>query len=143
VRFEFEVEIERPVSEVFAYVTDVANLPEWQRATSSAAWEDGDRPRTGARIRQQTAFLGRSLDIVVEVTAYEPERRFDLRTLEGPISFTVRHSFQPANSGTRIHFVGEGEPGGFFRLARSMVARQAERESRADFARLKEILESG
>jgi uncharacterized protein YndB with AHSA1/START domain len=142
VRFEFEVEIERSVSDVFAYVTDVANLPEWQRATSSAAWEDGDGPRTGARIRQQTTFLGRTMNIVLEVTAYEPERRFDLRTLEGPISFTVRHSLRPSNGGTTIHFVGEGEPGGFFRLARSMVAKQAERDSRADFARLTEILEA-
>ena len=141
-RFEFEVAVERPVSEVFAYVTDVANLPAWQRATTSASWEDGDGPRAGARIRQQTTFLGRTMNILLEVTGYEPDRRFDLRTLEGPISFTIRHAFRSTNGGTTIHFAGEGEPGGFFRLARSMVARQAERESRADFARLKEILET-
>jgi uncharacterized protein YndB with AHSA1/START domain len=142
VRFEFEVEIERPVRDVFAYVTDVGNLPEWQRATSEAAWEGGEGPGAGARVRQKTRFLGRTLEVELEVTAYEPDRRFDLRTLSGPISFTVQHAFQPSNGGTRIQFVGEGEPGGFFRLAESVVARRAERESRADFERLKAVLES-
>jgi uncharacterized membrane protein len=143
VRFEFEVEIQRPVHDVFAYVTDVGNLPEWQRATSEAAWEGGEGPGTGARVRHKTTFLGRTVDMELEVTAYEPDRRFDLRTLKGSISFTVRHSFQPSNGGTKIHFVGEGEPGGLFRLAGSAVARRAERESRADFERLKTVLESG
>jgi uncharacterized protein YndB with AHSA1/START domain len=142
VRFEFEVEIERPVRDVFAYVTDVGNLPKWQRATSEAAWVGGEPPGTGARIRQKTRFLGRTMDIELEVTAYETERRFDLRTLKGPISFTVRHSFQPSDGGTKIQFVGEGEAGGFFRLAEAVVAKQAERESRADFDRLKAVLES-
>ncbi len=141
-RFEFEVEIERPVHDVFAYVTDVGNLPEWQRATSEAAWEGGDGPSVGALVRQKTRFLRRSMDIELEVTAYEPDRRFDLRTLKGPISFEVRHSFGPSRGGTKVHFVGEGEPGRFFRLAASAVARQAERESRADFERLKAVLES-
>lgn len=141
-RFEFEVEIERPIRDVFAYVTDVGNLPEWQRATSEAAWEEGEGPGPGARVRQKTRFLGRTMNVELEVTAYEPDRRFDLRTLSGPISFTVHHSFQPSNGGTKIQFVGEGESGGFFRLAESAVARRAERESRTDFERLKAILES-
>ena len=141
-RFEFEVEIERPVEEVFAYVTDVGNLPEWQSATSDAAWITDDGPRAGARIRQTTTFLGRTMELELEVTSYEPGRRFDLRTVRGPLPFTVHHSFAPADGGTRIHFVGEGRVGGVFRLASGVVAKQAERESRADFARLKALLEA-
>jgi len=33
IRFEIEQEIQRPVSEVFAYITDVANLPHWHPGT--------------------------------------------------------------------------------------------------------------
>jgi uncharacterized protein YndB with AHSA1/START domain len=142
VRFEFAVEIARPVEDVFAYVTDVHNLPRWQRATSEAAWVENGGPRQGARIRQTTAFLGRTAELELEVTAYEPERRFDLRTLKGPVSFTVQHSFEPVDGGTRIQFVGEGRVARLFRLAEGAVAKQAERESRADFERLKSILEA-
>ena len=140
-RFDFDVKIDRPVHDVFAFVTDVRNLPQWQQATSEAEWVGDDAPRTGARLRQKTSFLGRTLELELEVTAYEPERRFDLKTLKGPISFVVRHSFHPSNGGTRIEFAGEGEARGFFRLADSLVAKRAERESRADFERLKAILE--
>jgi uncharacterized protein YndB with AHSA1/START domain len=143
VRFDFDVEIRRPVPEVFAYVTDVRNLPQWQRATSEAEWVLGEGARTGARIRQKTRFLGRTVDLELEVAAYERDRRFDLRTVKGPISFRVHHVFEPSDGGTTIRFAGEGEGGGFFRLAGSALAKRAEREARADFARLKAILERG
>jgi hypothetical protein len=38
--------------------------------------------------------------------------------------------------------VGEGEPGGFFKLAEPLVARQAERQFKGDFETLKELLEA-
>jgi hypothetical protein len=38
--------------------------------------------------------------------------------------------------------VGEGEPGGFFKLAEPIVARVAQRQLKNDFETLKDILES-
>ena len=45
--------------------------------------------------------------------------------------------------GTRLHVEGEAERGGLFRLADALVTRQARRQFRADFERLKELLEAG
>ncbi len=47
IQFTIDTEIERPVAEVFAYVTDPDKLATWQTNTVSAV-QEGDRP-AGAR----------------------------------------------------------------------------------------------
>ena len=140
--FELDVVIERPVGEVFAYITDVENLPKWQATAEEAAWDDDAPVAVGSRMRERRTFLGRTLESTLEVTAHERDRRFDLRTVGGPLPLAVRHEFEPANGGTRIHVVAEGEASGFARLAERMAAKQAERQFRRDFERLKSLLES-
>jgi uncharacterized protein YndB with AHSA1/START domain len=55
VRVEFTVSVERSPSEVFAYLTDIANLPEWQ---SSAIEASADGPiGIGTRITEVRKFL--------------------------------------------------------------------------------------
>jgi uncharacterized membrane protein len=142
VKFDLDIVIDRPVDVVFAYVTDVRNLPEWQESAVEAAWIEGDSPRQGARLRERRNLLGRSIESEVEVTAYELGRRFDLTGLSGPIRFEVRHSFEAVADGTRVHLGAEGEAGGLLRFAGPMVARQAEQQFRGDLQRLKQVLES-
>ena len=52
VRAELAIEINRTPEDVFAYLTDVSNLPAWQSGVHSAQIEDAGDPRVGARIRE-------------------------------------------------------------------------------------------
>jgi uncharacterized protein YndB with AHSA1/START domain len=140
IRFEFSVNIDRPASEVFAYLTDPANLPEWQSSAIEAHWE-GEKAK-GGRVKEVRKFLGRRMESELEVTEYEPDRRFGLKVLTGPVPFSVHHRLEARNGGTTLTFTGEGEPGGFFKLAEPIVARTAERQFRGDFETLKDVLEA-
>jgi uncharacterized membrane protein len=142
VEFELEVRIERPVREVFAYVTDVRNLPEWQESALEAEWEGDDPVATGSRIREKRTFLGRTAESELEVTGYDPDRSFDVEALSGPIRFRIRHGFEEIDGGTLLRVRAEAEAGGMLRLAGPMVARQVERQFRSDLERLKKVLES-
>ena len=62
--------------------------------------------------------------------------------MSGPVPFSVEHTFEPHYEGTRITFVGDGDPGGFFKLAEPVVARTAERQFKSDFDTLKDLLEA-
>ena len=64
--FDLEVTIERPVAEVFAYVADVRNVPQWQQSAESAEWIE-----EGRRFRERRNFLGRNADL--ELEEEEPE----------------------------------------------------------------------
>jgi uncharacterized protein YndB with AHSA1/START domain len=139
-RFEIIVDVARPPAEVFAYLTDVSKLPEWQ-ATASEAEVDGAVGR-GTRIRERRHFLGRDLRTELEVTSYEPPERFDVRSRGGPVSFAIRHTLSPTAEGTRLRAEVDVTLGRMMRLAAQGPLKIAEREFRGDFARLKKLLEA-
>ena len=140
IRVEHSIVVDRTPAEVFAFLTDPANLPAWQGSCRSAR---ADGPvEVGARITEKRSFLGREATSIVEVTELEPERLFTLEVVEGPVAFSVRHRLEPAGDGTRVTVNAEGEPGGVLRFGSRFVARAVEQETRKNFARLKTVLET-
>jgi uncharacterized protein YndB with AHSA1/START domain len=141
VRFELTVEIARPPEDVFAYLTDVSNLPEWQR--SAVCVETEGPVREGSRLRERRTFLGRTVTTELEVTVYDPPRHFDVNALNGPVRFAISHRLEEQAVGrTRLDVTVQTRAGGLMRIAAGGATRAAEREFRADFQRLKEILEA-
>lgn len=140
VTFEHSLTIARPVAEVFAYLADVRNLPQWQ-ADVVETRPDGE-PSLGATFVEVRSFLGKRVESVMRIVEYEPDRVFSVEVAKGPIPFRVRHLLEPAGEGTRIRIEAAGDPGGVLRLAESLVVRRAEKTARKDFAELKRVLES-
>jgi carbon monoxide dehydrogenase subunit G len=130
-RAELTIEIARTPEDVFAYLTDVSNLPAWQAGVKSATLREG-------RIEESRSFFGRELHTTLEVVDEESPRLFTLRALDSPFPFTVRHELAPANGGTRLTVSAEGDVPG---IAAGFLARRAETQFRKDFERLKKILE--
>jgi carbon monoxide dehydrogenase subunit G len=141
IRIELTVEIARTPEEVFALLSDVERLPEWQTSAVEAHTE-GPLAQ-GSRITETRRLLGREVDSELEVVAYEPPKRLTLRSLGGPVRFTVDHELVAQDGGTRLTLVAEAEPGGLMRFTGPMIARTAEQQFRQDFDRLKALLESG
>jgi uncharacterized protein YndB with AHSA1/START domain len=141
VTFEFTVTVDRPVEEVFAYLTDPEKLPEWQSMVLESSKLSEGPVSAGTKMTEVRKFLGRRFESTVEVTQYEANRRFDVKTVSGPIPFSVTQTFTPSDGGTSITVHGEGEPGGFFKLAEPLVGRQAQRQVQNDFSTAKDLLE--
>ncbi len=142
IRFEFTVVVNRPVEEVFAYLTDPEKLPEWQSMVLEARQESPDPMTKGSRLTDVRKFLGRRFETTVEVTAFEPNKRADFKAVSGPIPFAISHTLEPMDGATSIRVVAEGEPGRFFKLAEPIVGTQAERQFRNDYSTLKDFLEA-
>ena len=140
-RAELTVEIARPPEDVFAYLTEVANLPSWQSGVRSATIEGGGDARAGARIRESRRLLGREVTTTLEVAEFEPPRIFALRALDSPVPFAVRHELEPSGGGTLLTVTGTGEPG-LLGFASGVMTRRIEKQFRSDFERLKKLLES-
>ena len=131
-RAELTIEIARTPEDVFAYLTDVSNLPAWQSGVKSATLRD-------QYIEESRSLLGRELHTTLEIVERDEPRLFTLRALDSPVPFTVRHELEPADGGTRLTVTAEGEVPGF---AAGLLTRRAERQVRKDFQRLKRLLES-
>ena len=141
VRIELAVPIQCRPEDVFELLTDLERLSEWQ---SSVVESRADGPLAeGSRIVEKRHVLGRNVETELEVTAFDPPWKLTLKTLRGPVRFTIVHELVEDGDGTLVRVVAEGEAGGFMKLARPLLARTAEHEMRRDFDRLKELAEGG
>ena len=141
-RIEIDLDINRPVKEVFDFVANSENLPRW-RATALAVKKAPAGPlKLGDIFRGRFTFLGQQFDGKLEITGYEENHVYATKMTAGPFPLETRYTFEPIKSGTRIHFVMEGEPGGFFKLAEPVVVNVARRSYETDLQNLKEMLEA-
>lgn len=142
VDFTIETEIARPPGEVFAFVTDPAKLALWQTNTVSAVAESDGPIGLGSRIREvHRAPGGKNMASLVEVTEYEPDRVFGMRTIEGP-PIHGRTTLDPSARGTRFRFRVYGQPVGAMRLAEPILKLTLRRSFGRSCATLKRILEA-
>ena len=142
-RMEASVVISRPVDEVFAYMTDVRNWPQWNSAMLEGEPTSEGPVGVGTTGRGVSQFLGRRVEWASEVTEYEPNRKVELKITMGPTSMEQSLTFEPVEGATRFTLVGEGETGGFFKLAEPVVNRMSRRQMEGSLANLKDILEAG
>jgi uncharacterized protein YndB with AHSA1/START domain len=138
-----ETHIARPVADVFAYATDPAKLASWQTNTVSAV-QEGDGPLgVGTRLREvHRGPGGKELASLVEVSAYEPDARFSLRMLEGPLLIHADLTFAPNDAGTVLRFRSFGQPTGALRLAQPVLRRAMRRQFAEHCENLKRVLEA-
>jgi len=142
IKVESSVMINRPVQEVFAFVTDPSNNAKWQEGLIESRLESAGPVALGSKITDVRTFIGRKLESKLEVTAYEPGKRVSLKVVKGPLPFEVTQTFQAEAGGTKLDFVAQGEPGGFFKLAEGMVRKQLEAQLVTNAERLKKVLEA-
>lgn len=74
-RVERIARIPAPPSEVFAYVSDLDRLPEWQSGIASARRTSGDEMGVGASAHVTRELMGQRMEVPLTVTEYEPPRR--------------------------------------------------------------------
>ena len=141
-RAELTIEIARTPEEVFAYLTDVANLTAWQSGVHAAEIVGGGEPRAGARIAESRQLLGRDVHTTLEIAEYSPPRLFVLRALDGPVPFTIRHELEPDGDETLLRVVGEGDLALLPGFAAGLMGRRVEKQLRRDFERLRTLLET-
>lgn len=142
-RVEESVHIDRPVAEVFAYVTDPDNQTTIQ---SNMIDFQSDGPlEKGRRTSGVTRVAGRKVDWSSEVTEFEQDRHFEIRSIDAPMDFHITWHFEAEDGGTRVRFEQEvGSLGSFFgRLADPVVTKMYARDVRGNLENLKTLLEEG
>jgi carbon monoxide dehydrogenase subunit G len=140
-KVEHEITINRPVGDVFAYLSDPANLTAWQEGLHEVHREDEGAVHVGSRWTEKRTVMNRDMDASVEVVECDPDSRFTIESVSGSVRMRVEHDFSPSDAGTKVRLVGEGEAGGVMKLAGPMIKRQAKQMFEADLGRLKQLLE--
>ncbi|HEY6411097.1 MAG TPA: SRPBCC family protein [Ktedonobacteraceae bacterium] len=142
VKVETSIIIHRPIEEVFAYVSDFRNSPQWQAGIVEVRQTPESPVGRGTRVTFLRTFLGRKIEGTSEMVEYEPPTKHTFKSTSGPLPITVSRIFEPTVEGTKVTIVLEMQPGGVFALAEPLIARSLRRDVEADFGNLKDLLES-
>jgi uncharacterized membrane protein len=138
--------IHRPCGEVFAYLENRSNDPNWMVSVLESHWLDPDGPTgIGRRGRMVMKIGGRRAEFIDEVTGYEPGQRIAHRTVQGPLQLNTACICEPSGSHCRATVIGEADrlvSGPLGRLVEPLLARGVRHSFRNDLARLKQILEA-
>jgi len=142
-RFESSVRIDRPVEEVFAFLTELGNSTQWQSWLVESVKTSEGPVGLGTTCREVRRLLGLQIETTGEVTEWEPNRRTTIKSTSGPVSMQGTCTFEPVEGGTRVTAVTQVDIGGLFNLAGPALGRIAQRQIDTDVATLKDLLESG
>ncbi len=139
-RIEDSIDIRRPVEEVFAYLADVRNLPEWTGGAIEFRSGRQGPIQDGALYTAVGHFMGRSGEGAYRAFV-EPPRLIVFESASGPVPHQFILALEPHGAGTRVIYIAEGEPGNAFRLALPLVERTLRRKLSSDLATLRHVLE--
>jgi uncharacterized membrane protein len=143
IKIENRVVINRPIDEVFEFMANSENDPQWQSSAQEVMKTSEGPTGVGTTYTSVNRFLGRRLEATFEYTAYEPNKRVAGKATSGPILFQFENTFEPAaEGGTKVTVSSEGDAGGFFKLAEPVIARMLQRQVDTDTANLKDLLEA-
>jgi uncharacterized protein YndB with AHSA1/START domain len=141
-RAEASVVINRPVQELWDYLSDVSNVPVWMSYVLEAEQTSEGPLGVGTKFQGVSHFLGRRIQRTSEVTQIEPNSGWKEKVSAPPIAFEESYIFESVEGGTESTFVVDGHSGGFFRLTDPIVVRMMQRDIEANVGNLKDILEA-
>lgn len=135
--------IDAPPATVAAVQFDPARDPEWIGGVDRVELVTAPPLATGSKVRRIGGFLGRPIVWLMDVVAFEPERRVAMHALESPFPMDVEYRLEPLDAGTRtrasIRIRGQGR--GMYRLPGPLTGPLVKRSVQGDLRRLKTIAE--
>ena len=140
IKVEKSVFINKPVEEVWNFVTAEGNYTKFQAGVQEVI-EGGTRNTVGSQFTEVRKFMGQEMRTTLEITDFVPNVKWAAKVVKGPVPYEVIVTYEASNGGTKYTTHVDGEPKGFFKLAENLVASQLEKSLEEDSLRLKEILE--
>jgi uncharacterized protein YndB with AHSA1/START domain len=142
VNFETSVRIERPVNDVFDYVSDPRNFPRWNSAVQSVRETAPGREGVGATYVMERDLPGGRAENELEIVDLDRPAAFAIRTTSGPTPFTYRYRFSTEGAATLLELNAEVELSGIAGALGPLASRGVKRGVDSNFADLKRILEA-
>jgi uncharacterized protein YndB with AHSA1/START domain len=142
ITFETDVRINRPIGDVFSYVSDPLNFPRWNSAVQAVRKTSAGANGTGSTyVMERELPTGRAIN-ELEVVASERPSDFAIRATTGPTPFVYRYRFATDNDETVMQLDAEIELHGATALLPQLARRAVKKGVDDNFATLKEILEA-
>lgn len=137
------IEIARDADDVFAYLADMSNNPQWQSGQQRCEWTSPAPHGLGSTYDQEARFLGKTIVSAFEVVEYEPGRVIRIKTTGGTMPIDVTRTVRPTGDrSTRVEAIVRGDPPRWMAMLGPVMRRMVQRSVRQDYEQLKTLLEA-
>ena len=141
-KFEKSILINRPAEEVWKFMSQVENMPKWDRGVLEARQTSKDPAGVGSTIQVVRQLLGRRRIANLRVSEYVPNQSLAVQARRGQITGQVRYTFEPVERGTRMTSTAEVTLGGWWKLITPLLVPMLDRDGRDDLANVKRVMEA-
>lgn len=139
---EAEITIDRPIEEVYDFLADATNDPQWSPPVQDCRRVDGsenDRARYEATVKPGP----KEMTNVMEVSTRQRPERIEWRGSNEMAEFDGFYELTQAPDGTHVKMVSNLDVHGPMKLLSPVMAVMSRVNARKQFDRLKELLEDG
>jgi len=141
--FSAEVEIARPVREVYEQFKDPDNLPHWLSGLQRLEPISGTPAEVGAVSRQVYLEKGRVVELIETITAVEPEQHFAGRIEGQGIEAALFVDFVDKGDRTVVKFRSDFKSKGLMmKLMLPFMKGHVQERQKGDLERFKEFVEA-
>ena len=134
--------INRPVEDVWNFISNVENMPKWDRGVLEARLTSEGPPGVGSTVQIRRQMLGRQRIANLRVSEYVPNNILAIQGMRGKMTAQTGFTFKPIEGGTRLTQTSEINLVGWWKLITPILIPMLERDGREDHANLKRILEA-
>lgn len=136
------VDIQCPLETVFAFASDVSNLPLYDQGIHEAKKMTEGLLGVGTIYQLIARPFGIRMVVVLEFTAYEPNIQFAFKVISEPFPVETHYTFTNLGHGTQVRGVREPQPGGFWKWMTPLITSPARKKFETELNRLKAYLEA-
>lgn len=118
---ERTVTVDRPVADVFAYLSDFTTTNEWDPGTVETVRVSGDGG-VGTTYRNITKFVGQKTELTYVVERVEPQKVFAVRGENKTVTAHDTITFRETATGTAVTYRAEFEFKGVAKVVAPLLA---------------------
>jgi uncharacterized protein YndB with AHSA1/START domain len=126
---EGQIVIDRPVEEVFTYLSNPENHPQWEKVVVESKLMTNGPMRVGSKFKEQVKLMGPPIEVVCTITEYEYPRVVAFRSdTSSKIQYEARIHLEPVGNSTRLTFKGTNQFGGVWKLLEPILGGEMKKE---------------
>jgi uncharacterized protein YndB with AHSA1/START domain len=141
-KYEVSILIHRPVEAVWEFLSNIENMPKWDRGVLEARQTSEGPMGVGSTVQIVRQFFGRRRIGSFRVLDVVPNKTVAIEASAKWITGRVRYTFAPEGGATRMISDGEVVLGGWWRLMAPLLIPMLDRDGRDDLANVKRVLEA-
>jgi uncharacterized protein YndB with AHSA1/START domain len=143
ITFDTSMRVERPIEDVFAFVSNPTQFPLWNSAVEAVHRTSGETGAPGSTYSMERELPTGQVENTLAVFAREHPSEFGIRTTSGPTPFSYRYRFTSDRADTLVHLDATIELPRAAAVLGPLAAGGVRRGVDANLAALKRTLERG